>query len=192
MTFTETPLKGAYVAHLSPYKDNRGIFERIYCKEEFRTIGINQEFVQMNYAVNKSKLTFRGFHFQYIPHCETKLVTCVNGRIIDTIIDIRRNSPTFLQSFSIELSDQEPQSVIVPEGFAHGYITLEDNSCIFYLHTTYYEPSAARGLNYKDPLLNIKLKETPKIISEHDQSFPFLDSAFKGIDISNLKLENNG
>ncbi|WP_321348356.1 dTDP-4-dehydrorhamnose 3,5-epimerase family protein [uncultured Draconibacterium sp.] len=191
MTFTETPLDGAFVAHLSPYKDNRGIFERIYCKEEFKAIGINQEFVQMNYAVNKSRLTFRGFHYQNIPHCETKLVTCVSGRIIDTIIDIRKDSPTFLQSFSIELSDQEPQSVIVPEGFAHGYITLEDNSCIFYLHTTYYEAGAQGGLNYKDPLLNIKLIDTPKIISEHDQNFPFLDSGFEGLDISYMKLKGS-
>ena len=190
MTFIETPLKGAYIVHLYPHTDNRGIFERIYCKEEFKTIGLNKEFVQMNYAVNKRKLTFRGFHFQDIPHCETKLVTCVSGKIIDTIIDIRKNSPTFLQSFSIELSDQEPKSVIIPEGFAHGYLTLEDNSCLFYLHSAYYSVGAHSGLNYKDPLLNIKFNETPKIISEQDKSIPFLDSTFTGLDISRILMEN--
>jgi dTDP-4-dehydrorhamnose 3,5-epimerase len=184
MDFKETPLKDAYVIHLKPFTDERGYFVRMFCKDEFSKIGFNKEFVQMNHAMNKHNHTFRGFHFQFPPFSETKLIRCVSGKVQDYIIDIRRNSPTFLQSFTIELSESSHQVLLVPEGFAHGYVTLRKNSGLIYFHTAFYKPGFDSGLRYNDPRLDVKLPVTPEIVSEKDLNYPFIDDLkFNGLEI---------
>jgi len=184
MTFIETPLKNAYVIDLSPFNDDRGYFVRMFSKDEFREIGFDEEFVQINHAVNILKNTFRGFHYQVPPFSETKLICCVSGKVQDYIIDIRKNSPTFLKSFTLELSEEKPQMLLVPHGFAHGYITKTNNAGMIYFHTSFYKPGFEGGLQYNDPYLNIELPEKPEIISDRDLNFPLIsESQFEGLEI---------
>jgi dTDP-4-dehydrorhamnose 3,5-epimerase len=186
MKFQETLLKNAYVINLSPYVDNRGYFTRMFSKDEFRNIGFNEEIVQINHAFNKDRFTFRGFHFQKPPFSETKIIRCMIGRVQDYIIDIRKGSPTFLKSFTVELSEQNNLMILVPEGFAHGYLTLTKNTRLVYIHTSLYVPGYEGGINFKDKSLNLELPHKPKIISEKDLSYPLIeDSAFEGIEVKN-------
>ena len=188
MDFHETYLKDAYVINLDPHVDMRGSFVRLFCKDEFKAIGFKKKFVQINYVVNKHKQTFRGFHFQLPPYAETKLIRCVQGKVQDYIIDIREGSPTFLKSFTIELSENNLQMLLIPKGFAHGYITLEDNSTLIYFHTALYKPGYESGLRYNDTSLNIGLPAEPEIISERDLLWPLInESMFNGIQIKESK-----
>lgn len=188
MNFQETPLRKSFVIHLDPKIDFRGYFVRIFCKEEFEKIGLEKEFVQINYASNKHKYTFRGFHYQVPPFSEIKLIRCVSGRVQDFIIDIRKDSPTFLKSFSIELSENIQQMLLVPDGFAHGYITLEENSALIYFHTAFYKSGYEGGLNYNDPALDIHMPAVPEFISERDLHWPSIkESRFRGLKIKDDK-----
>ena len=181
MTFSETPLKGAYIITPEPVVDSRGSFARIYCKKEFQAIGHEKEFVQSNLSVNSKKFTFRGLHYQSPPFSEIKLIRCNKGKVLDMIIDIRKDSETFLEHFSIELSGDNMKILYVPEGFAHGFLTLEDDTQMTYHHTAFYEPGYESGLRYDDPALGITLPEKPMVISEKDNNHPFINKHFKGI-----------
>ena len=183
MTFEQTNLKGAWVVTLSPFHDERGSFVRMFCKNEFSATGLNREFVQLNHSVNKSKGTFRGLHYQKPPFSEAKLIRCIRGKIFDVIVDIREGSETFLHHFSIELSPESSTMLFVPEGFAHGYVTLEDNSDLIYFHTSFHTPGFEAALNYKDPMLNIQLPVEPTIMSDKDKIHAFIDNNFTGIKI---------
>ena len=183
MTFEQTNLKGAWVVTLSPFNDERGSFARMFCKKDFSEIGFTKEFVQLNHSVNLSKRTFRGLHYQTPPYTETKLIRCIRGKIFDVIVDIREGSETFLNHFSIELSPENSKMLLVPEGFAHGYLTLVDNSDLIYFHTSYYKPGFEAALNYMDPKLNIQLPMEPAIISDKDKIHSFIDNNFTGIKI---------
>ena len=184
MIFLETILKDAYLVKPEPFTDDRGYFSRMFCKDKFRKIGFQKEFVQFNHSLNTHKHTLRGFHYQVPPFIETKLIGCISGRVLDCIIDIRKNSTTFLKSFSIELSATDPHMVLVPEGFAHGYITLEDKSGMVYFHTAFYKPGFERGLRYNDPALDIQLPVQPEIVSEKDRNLPLIEETqFEGLDI---------
>lgn len=184
-TFIETNLEGLWVIEPKPFKDNRGSFFRVFCKETYEEIGFEGEFVQINHSINAKKGTIRGLHFQYPPFSETKLVRCINGKVFDVVVDIRKDSPTFLKHFSIELSKDNQKSLLIPKGFAHGFQTLEDNSELIYHHTNYYTPNSEGGIRYDDPMLNIdwKLLSSSLHISERDQSYDWLDKTFKGIKI---------
>ena len=151
--------------------------------EEFKQIGFNRDFVQVNQSTNNVKGTFRGMHYQLPPYCETKLVRCSRGRILDIILDIRKGSETFLEAFTCELSPENNKMILLTEGFAHGYMTLEEYSDLLYFHTSVYRPQFEGGLNFRDPKLKIDIPFEPALISERDNNYSFLDEGFLGIEI---------
>ena len=153
MRFIKTPLHGLYVIGHKKLTDERGLFARTFCKQEFSQIGFTKELVQFNHSFNIKKGTIRGMHYQRHPFPESKLIRCVQGRVFDVAIDIRKNSPTFLGHFGIELSEENMFSIFIPEGFAHGFQTLEPNTSLIYHHSEYYTPQADAGIRYDDPVL---------------------------------------
>ncbi|MBS1651117.1 MAG: dTDP-4-dehydrorhamnose 3,5-epimerase [Bacteroidetes bacterium] len=181
MKFTETILKGSYIVELTPLSDNRGEFARTFCKNEFEQIGFNDNWVQTNQSWNLKKGTLRGMHYQKPPFGEIKLVRCIRGAVQDVIIDLRKNSPTFLKYFSIELSEYNNLSLYIPQGFAHGFLTLEDATQLVYMHSQFFTPNADAGINFADPIINIQWKNTIKIISDKDKQLPLLTNQFNGI-----------
>jgi dTDP-4-dehydrorhamnose 3,5-epimerase len=183
MEFIKTDIKGLYIIRLKKLEDERGLFARTYCKKEFKQIGFDKEFVQFNHSFNKQKGTIRGMHFQNAPYAEKKLIRCVQGAVNDVAIDLRKESSTFLQYFEIELTAQNMLSILIPEGFAHGFQTLEDNSALIYHHTQYYTPEADAGFRFDDPALNITWKLPAVVVSEKDKSYKLIDNNFKGLNI---------
>jgi dTDP-4-dehydrorhamnose 3,5-epimerase len=184
MIFTPLPLKGAFIAEPVIHQDERGMFYRFFCANEFSQIGLEKPWVQLNQSYTKSKGTLRGMHFQMPPHSEIKLVKCIRGKILDLIIDIRSGSPTFLQWNSIEISADNRRMVYIPEGFAHGFQTLTDDCELIYHHSTSYVRNAEGGIRWDDPLLKIAWPLSPINISERDQQHPLLTEQFKGIKLS--------
>jgi len=182
MIFEPTPLQGAYLVRLQPIEDERGFFVRTFCKKEFEAIGHEKEFVQMNQSYNKLKGTLRGMHYQLPPHQEIKLVRCIAGSVYDVIIDLRKDSPTYLHHFGAELSPENFCMMYVPEGFAHGFQTLSDHSSLVYHHTAYYTPGSEGGLRYDDKRLAIRWPIEPTCLSEKDQQYPYLVENFNGIE----------
>ena len=183
MIFEPTSLQGAYLIRLQPIEDERGLFVRTFCKKEFESIGHNKEFVQMNQSYNKRKGTIRGMHFQLPPHQEVKLVRCIAGSVYDVIIDLRKDSLSYLHHFGAELSSENFCMMYVPEGFAHGFQTLSDHSSLVYHHTAYYTPGSEGGLKYDDRKLAIQWPMEPTCLSEKDQRYPYLVESFNGIEI---------
>ena len=181
MIFTETPLKGAFVIDIQPLEDERGLFARTWCENEFRQHGLNPEIKQCNISFNHRCGTLRGMHFQRSPYGEAKLVRCTRGAIHDVIIDLRPDSDTFKQSFAIRLTEQNRTMLYIPEGFAHGFQTLEADSEVFYQMSAFYEPSAASGVRWNDPAFNIDWPAVEnRIISPRDAELPdFDESAFQ-------------
>ena len=180
MKFIPTILNGSFTIQLDPINDERGWFARYFCKKEFSTIGHNKEWVQMNHSFSLKKGTLRGMHFQKPPHSEVKLVRCIQGSVFDVIIDLRKDSPTFLKWFGTELSAENKLMMYIPEGFAHGFQTLEDNSGLLYMHTAYYSPEAEDGLRYNDPQVNISWPLEISEISMRDNSHDLLEK-FNGL-----------
>ena len=172
MIFLETKLSGAYVIEIERIEDERGFFARTWDKDEFSNRGLDSEFVQFSMSQNKKKGTIRGMHYQAKPHEEIKLVRCTRGKIFDVIIDLRPNSKTFKEWFSIELSENNYRMLYIPNGFAHGFQTLEDNSEIIYEISQKYEPEFSKGIKWDDNTLNIKWPIKGTIISEKDKSLP--------------------
>ena len=182
MTFTETALKGSYIISLKPFSDERGWFVRTYCKKEFAAIGHDKEWVQMNHSFTADKGTVRGMHFQHPPFSEIKMVRCIAGAVMDVIVDIRKDSPTFLQHVSVELSAANKQMIYIPEGFAHGFQTIEENTELIYHHSEYYQPGVEGGLRYNDTALNIQWPLPIINLSERDNNHLLVaDGNFKGI-----------
>jgi dTDP-4-dehydrorhamnose 3,5-epimerase len=176
MRFTETKLKGAYVIEIEPIEDERGFFARSWCQQEFRDRGLNPNLVQCNVSFNQKKGTLRGMHYQIKPHEETKLVKCTRGSIYDVMIDIRRDSATFKQWTAIELSAENHKMLYIPEGFAHGFQTLEDNTEVFYQMSDFYHPESARGLRWDDPMFAIVWALTENlVISLKDQQYSLFE-----------------
>jgi dTDP-4-dehydrorhamnose 3,5-epimerase len=183
MIFEETKLKGAYVISLQLFEDNRGGFARTFCKKEFAQIGHTKEFLQLNHSYNIHKGTIRGMHYQVSPYQEVKLIRCIKGSVLDVIIDLRKDSPTFLQHFSVELSAENKKMIYVPENFAHGFQTLEDNTSVMYHATNFYTPNFESGLHYNDHLINIAWKLPPVNLSEKDKSQPVINNDFVAIEV---------
>ncbi len=181
MKFHQTGLKGAFIVEFEVLRDQRGFFARTFCKNEFTAIGHNKEFVQFNHSMTITKGTLRGMHYQAPPSSEIKLIRCICGEVYDVIVDIRKGSPTFLQHFAVSLSGENMKMIYVPEGFAHGFQTLRDNSQMIYYHTAYYAPSDERALRYNDPALNIEWPLEPLNVSGKDQNHPLITNSFKGI-----------
>lgn len=172
MNFTKTPLAGAYVIELERRNDERGFFARTWCADEFAEQGLKTNLVQQNMSLTIKKGTLRGMHFQKTPHAETKVVRCTRGAIYDVIIDLRPDSPTHRQWFGIKITSVDYNMVYVPEGFAHGFVTLEDHSEVSYLVTAFYTPEADSGVRYNDPAFNIQWPIPIVSVSDKDASFP--------------------
>lgn len=172
MKFTEIKLKGAYIVELKPKRDERGFFARTWCAREFGELGLNTKLVQQNMSLTFKAGTLRGMHFQTSPYAESKVVRCTGGKIYDVIIDLRPKSPTFKQWFGIELTAVNHTMLYIPEGFAHGFVTLEDNCEVSYLVTEFYTAVADTGVRFDDPAFGIKWPVEIKYISEKDRTFP--------------------
>lgn len=175
--FSSTPLAGLWQVQRQPIRDARGFFARYYCAQEFATIGLAQPLAQINHSFSSQPGTLRGLHFQHPPHAETKVVSCLSGRIFDVAVDLRRGSPSFLQWFGVELSAQAQNSLVIPPGFAHGFQTLEADSEILYLVTAAYSAEFEDGLNPLDPALAIAWPLAVGEISARDAQRPLLDRA---------------
>lgn len=176
MKFTETKLKGAFTIDFEKREDPRGFFARTFCQKEFQEHGLNPNCVQASVSCNYKKGTLRGMHFQAPPYLEAKLVRCAEGAIFDVIVDLRKNSKTFKQWFGIELSRENTKMLFIPEGFAHGFITLTDNAQILYQMSEFYAPGFDRGFRYDDPAFGIKWPVKVAEISEKDNSWPLFAS----------------
>ena len=171
MKFTETKLKGAYVIELEPIEDERGFFARSFCQKEFEKYGLNPRIVQCNISHNNKKGTVRGMHYHITPYAETKIVSCIRGKIYDVIIDLRKHSPTYRQWYAVELSWNNGKILYVPEGFAHGFQTLEDNTVVYYQMSEFYHPESARGVRWDDPVFVINWPSDNTILSEQDRNY---------------------
>jgi dTDP-4-dehydrorhamnose 3,5-epimerase len=178
MIFTETPLAGAYLIDLEKRGDDRGFFARAYCEREFKANGLIGQFCQVNNSLSAQKGTLRGMHYQLPPKAETKLVRCIRGALYDVILDLRQRSATFGQSFAAELNAENRRMMYVPKGFAHGFLTLEDNTEAFYFVDEFYAPELERGIRYNDPRFAIHWPAEPVVISEKDQALRDFDPAW--------------
>jgi dTDP-4-dehydrorhamnose 3,5-epimerase len=176
-----TLLSGLTVIERKPFVDDRGLFERLFCAEELRSAGILKPIVQINRSLTRLKGTVRGMHFQYPPHSEIKIVSCLRGEIFDVAVDIRSGSPTFLQWHGEVLSAENFQSLLIPEGFAHGFQTLSDDCELLYLHTAAYAPQAEGALNVQDSRLGIAWTDPITEMSDRDRSHAYLSDGFRGI-----------
>jgi dTDP-4-dehydrorhamnose 3,5-epimerase len=172
LIFTETKLAGAFVIELERHTDQRGFFARTFCQQEFETHGLNAQTVQCNVSFNKRKGTLRGMHYQAAPFGEAKLVRCTSGSIYDVIIDLRPASATFKQHFVVELSAENRRMLYIPEDFAHGFQTLQDDTEVFYQMAQRYSAEHARGLRWNDPAFGIAWPEGERIIIDRDQNYP--------------------
>lgn len=177
MIFRETKLQGAYVIEPELLEDGRGAFARTWSQDEFAARGLNPRVVQCNTSYNKLRGTLRGMHYQISPHEEAKLVRCTSGAIYDVIVDLREKSPTRSKWIGFELSAHNRQMLYVPEGFAHGFQTLADDTEVFYQISAYYHQESARGVRWDDPAFGIEWPLEASVISERDRSHPFFDAA---------------
>lgn len=185
LTISSTDFQDLYVIEDNSFKDERGFFSRVYCCEELSEI-TQMKISQINHSYTREKGTVRGFHFQYEPDSEIKIVKCIRGSIMDIVVDIRKDSPTFLQHFSIELTQENQKMLFIPKGFAHGFQTLSSDTELIYLHSNMYNPFNEGGLNIKDPLLNISFPLEITNISHKDSEHSFLDSNFQGLVINEM------
>jgi dTDP-4-dehydrorhamnose 3,5-epimerase len=174
MLFKETTLKGAYIVGLEQRLDTRGFFARVFCQKEFAARGLTPVIAQTNVAFNLKKGTLRGMHFQFPPATETKYVRCTRGAILDVIVDLRPESPTYLEHIAVELSEDNQRGLFVPERFAHGYQVLRDNTETSYQVGEFYAPGLEGGLRYDDPRLAISWPLEISVMSEKDQQWAML------------------
>ena len=175
MKFQQTELNGAYVVDIERHSDERGFFARSYCADEFANHGLVWHWPQCNISFNAQKGTLRGLHYNAAPHAEAKLVRCTMGSIYDVIVDLRPHSETWMGWIGVELDAASRRALYVPAGFAHGFITLSDDTEVFYQMSARYVPEAARGLYFCDPALGVRWPIPVQVISERDASYPNLD-----------------
>lgn len=172
MQFTETQLPGVFVIKLERHEDERGWFARTWCREEFAQHGLPLEFAQNSISHNAQRGTLRGMHYQTAPHAEAKLIRCVAGAVHDVALDLRPDSPTFKQSFATELSAENGRALFLPEGIAHGFQTLADDSALHYQMTAPYVAEASTGVHWNDPAFDLEWPVAEPILSERDQAWP--------------------
>lgn len=172
MQFRPTPLSGAFVIELEPAVDVRGFFARTWCAREFAAHGIEMQVSQCNVSVNRARHTLRGMHYQAGTHAEAKVVSCTRGAVYDVILDLRPASPTFKRHFALELNDDNRRMLYIPPGLAHGFETLVDHTELHYVMSTFYEPSAARGVRWNDPAFAIPWPAPPQLMSDRDRGYP--------------------
>ena len=181
--FYSTSLEGLFIVERIPIKDQRGFFCRFFCAKEFKEAGFERPIVQINHSLTIKRGAVRGLHFQYPPHAEAKIVSCIRGEVFDVAVDIRKDSPTFLSWHGEFLSPKNQKSLLIPEGFAHGFQTLTNNCELIYLHSASYNPHAEGGLNINDPRLGIAWPLEITEISERDRAHPFIGEGFEGVSL---------
>jgi len=181
MKINKFPLEGAFVIEPEPFADDRGVFARVFCKQELQNILNGKNIVQINHSLTKQKGAIRGMHFQRPPKAEIKMVKCLRGSVFDVMIDLRQGSSTFLKWHGEVLSAENMKMMYVPEGFAHGFQTLEENSELLYFHTEFYSPEHEGRVRYNDPMINISWPLEITDVSERDQNHQLLSRDFKGI-----------
>ena len=181
MRINKLVLEGAFVIEPEPSTDDRGLFARIFCKEELQSILHGKSIVQVNHSMTRHKGAIRGMHFQRPPTAEIKMVKCLRGSVFDVMIDLRRDSSTFLKWHGEILSAENTKMMYIPEGCAHGFQILEQNSELLYLHTEFYSPEYEGGVRYDDPMITISWPLEVMDISKRDQNHPLLSHDFKGI-----------
>ena len=179
--FTDTHLDGLKIAKRNQVGDSRGYLSKIFCIDTMSSAGWVKPIAQVNHTYTKNKGTVRGFHYQHHPYAEMKLVSCIKGKILDIAIDIRKDSPSFLQWHSEILSEENLSALLIPEGFAHGFQTLEDDCELMYLHSEKYKNLAEDGIRYNDPKLNLSWPLDVIEVSDRDQNHPLLTNKFLGI-----------
>lgn len=189
MKFTPLPLAGAHVISLAPKTDDRGHFVRTFCARAFAEAGLESRFVQTNRSFSARRGTLRGFHYQLPPSAEVKLVLCTRGAVHDVIVDLRPDSPSFLQSCAIELSDSSATGLYVPRGCAHGFVTLTDDVEIQYQVSAAHDPVAERGLRHDDPALQVHWPHGVASLSDKDRSWPDFDPVYHGTEALRGLLE---
>jgi dTDP-4-dehydrorhamnose 3,5-epimerase len=172
MEFVETKLPGAFLVRIKRIEDHRGYFGRGFCRQEFIAHGLNPDVSQLNVGFSHARGTLRGMHYQTAPHAEAKLVRCTKGRIFDVIVDLRPDSPTHRQWFGAELDADDGTMMYVPEGVAHGYLTLVDRSEIYYLASVPYASASAKGVRFDDPQFGIAWPSAPSVMSDQDKNWP--------------------
>lgn len=183
MKFAPSPLAGAFVIDLDPIADERGFFARSFCRREFAEHGLNPDIDQCSVSFNVARGTLRGMHFQVAPAAEDKLVRCTAGAIFDVIVDIRRAAPSFGRWFGVELSAANRRQLYIPKGFAHGFLTLAEQTEVFYQISVPFVPAAARGLRWNDPAIGIDWPAAPSVVSPRDAALPILADADLGADL---------
>ncbi|MGB7949258.1 MAG: dTDP-4-dehydrorhamnose 3,5-epimerase, partial [Candidatus Binatia bacterium] len=172
MIFSETKLQGAFIIDPQKLEDDRGFFARSWCQREAAAYGLHPQWVQCNVSFNKKKATLRGMHYQCAPSEEAKLVRCTRGAIYDVIIDLRPTSSTYRKWLAVELTAENRRMLYIPEGFAHGFLTLDDNTEIFYQMAEFYVPACARGVRWNDSAFGIKWPMEASVISDKDRNYP--------------------
>jgi dTDP-4-dehydrorhamnose 3,5-epimerase len=182
MRIIDTNISGLHIVEVDPFVDKRGLFERLYCEKTLNSILGLKKVVQINHSITKKKGAIRGLHFQKPPFSEIKIIKCLKGKVYDVGVDIRAESPTFLQWFATELTSDNNKMVFLPEGIAHGFQTLEENTELIYMHTAFYTPEAEGGINVFDKKININWPLEVSEISDRDKQFKLIDDPFKGID----------
>jgi dTDP-4-dehydrorhamnose 3,5-epimerase len=172
---------GLRVIERRPIGDSRGFLARLFCAEELAEVGWNTPIAQINHTFTAHRGTLRGMHFQRAPHTEMKLISCLRGEIWDVAVDVRKDSPTFLQWFATHLSAENNRALLIPQGFAHGFQTLTDDVELLYCHSAAYFPEAEAGLHLLDPRLAIAWPLPPGEISARDQAHPFINATCEGV-----------
>ena len=178
-----TPLQDAFIIEPEPVRDDRGLFTRVFCINELRFIFRDNNIVQINHSLTKQRGALRGLHFQHPPKAEIKIVKCISGSVFDVIIDLHKDSPTFLEWHGEILSEKNMKMMYIPEGFAHGFQTMEENCELLYLHSEFYSPDHEGGIRYDDPMVNVSWPLRITDISEKDRNHPLLSRDFEGIDL---------
>ena len=181
MKVSPTPIAGVIVVETTPYSDQRGVFARLFCSEALHGILGSRSIVQVNHSLTRAAGAVRGLHYQNAPHAEMKLVRCLKGRVWDLALDLRAGSPTLLQWHAEELSADNARMLVVPEGCAHGFQVLADNSELLYLHTASYMPAAEGGIHPTDPKLAIRWPLPVEDLSDRDRNHPLLNDHFSGL-----------
>ena len=172
MKFHETRVQGVFEIHLEPISDERGFFARSWCQKEFEAQGLNASVMQCNVSFSTQKGTLRGMHYQAEPYSETKLIRCTQGAIHDVVVDLRPKSPTFKRWTAAVLTAANRHMLYVPQGCGHGFLTLEDDTEVFYQMSQFYNPQAARGVRWDDPAFGIVWPGQVEVISERDRTYP--------------------
>jgi dTDP-4-dehydrorhamnose 3,5-epimerase len=181
MKLVETSIAGAWIIESKAFKDNRGAFSRHFCSQELQAILGTRVIAQINHSVTRSVGAVRGLHYQNAPHAEMKVVRCLKGRVFDVAVDLREGSPTFLKWTAVELTPENHLAFVIPEGCAHGFQVLEEDSELLYLHTAFYMPDAEGAVRFDDPRIGVNWPLAPTDLSTRDLSLTHLKENFKGI-----------